>query len=188
MTPGFETMEWLNEPPEHRVEGSSLILTTGEKTDFWQRSYYGLEEASGHFLYHALHADFAVELTFDADYSALYDQAGIMLRSGPLHWIKAGVEYTDGARALSVVVTQTASDWSKTPLTDAGPVTLRLTRWQDAVKIEHVTEGGAEMIRLCSFPEGRVEVGPMACSPKRGGLTARFDGFTLQPDPPREIH
>ena len=47
-----------------------------------------------------------------ADYTANFDQAGLMLYLDEKHWLKCGVELTDGDRFLSVVVTNGRSDWS----------------------------------------------------------------------------
>jgi hypothetical protein len=46
------------------------------------------------------------------------------------------------------------------------------------------------MARLAPFPvaPAAVEVGPMACSPKRAGFAATFTGFSLGPVTAREIH
>ena len=49
------------------------------------------------------------------DYEALYDQAGPLLRIDETHWVKAGIEFTDGLMHFSVVVTRDVSDWSVIP-------------------------------------------------------------------------
>lgn len=181
-------MEWLNPPEDWSVEGGALRMVTDHGGDFWRHTFYGFEPDGGHAFLDRREGAFAAEVTVDADYRDLYDQAGLMLRLSPTAWVKAGVEWTDGAPALSVVVTDGASDWSKRALPAPGPVTLRIARWADAGKVEHLTPAGAEMIRLFPLRPGPAWIGPMACSPQGGGMEARFDGWRVEPDPPRAIH
>ena len=50
-----------------------------------------------------------------ADFQSLYDQAGIMVRIDAQHWVKAGIEFSDGRAMLASVLTDGRSDWA-TPL------------------------------------------------------------------------
>src|SRR4051812_37263874 len=102
-------MNWLNPPPESRVEDGRLICRSGGETDFWQGTYYGFHRDSGHFLHRPRQGVFPGEVPFPGHYEALYDQAGLMLRADDKHWIKCGIEFTDGARHFSTVVTNTHS-------------------------------------------------------------------------------
>lgn len=43
---------------------------------------------------------------------AKFDQAGVIVYQDPDHWLKAGIEASDGQPRLSAVVTNTYSDWS----------------------------------------------------------------------------
>ena len=38
-----------------------------------------------------------------------YDQAGLMVRLDPQHWLKCGIEYVDGRQCASAVVTRRLS-------------------------------------------------------------------------------
>jgi len=111
-------MSWLNPPPESREENGRLIARSGFETDFWQGTYYGFHRDSGHFLHQTRNGDFTAETSFAGRYEALYDQAGLMIRHDEKHWVKCGIEFTDGARHFSVVVTNGRSDWSAFRLTD----------------------------------------------------------------------
>lgn len=60
-----------------------------------------------------------------------------MLRLDEAHWIKAGIELSDGVANLSVVVTRHASDRSTMALGPTPePQRLRVTRTGGAVVIE----------------------------------------------------
>jgi len=189
--------EWLNEPPQWREEQSILHVTTGGKTDFWRETHFGFVRDNGHFRFVRASGDFTAHIVFAGEYRELYDQAGLMLRLDERHWIKAGVEFVDGRRVLSCVVTREFSDWSTVPLFEApNPVRLRLTRRGAAVRIDWAPAAvrpddpaGFHMLRLAYLPaQGLALVGPMCCSPKRAGFQARFQAFQIAHPIPWELH
>src|SRR5262249_5494124 len=101
----FAEMTWLKPPPRAEMPDGRLFATSGDKTDFWQGTYYGFHRDDGHFLHTTRRGDFTASVTFIGRYDALYDQAGLMIRKDASHWMKCGIEYTDGAKHFSVVVT-----------------------------------------------------------------------------------
>lgn len=177
-------MQWINEPPAWSEANGTLSFDTGEMTDFWRETHYGFVHDNGHLYGEPVTGDFSAEVVFAADYSAQYDQAGLMLRYSPTEWVKAGIEFAHGEYALSVVITHGRSDWSVAPVADGAPLRLRMTRTGGALCVQWAPEtGGAfRMLRLGAVPEtGDALVGPMACSPSRAGLQARFRGFAVLP-------
>ena len=170
-TDAMREMRWLNEPPFWRIEDGVLHVRSGEKTDFWQGTHYGFHRDDGHFLHRRRTGDFTASATFEGCYEHLYDQAGMMVRIDAGNWIKFGIEFTDGARHLSTVVTRRWSDWSVQRLDAAsGPVSVRVTRLGDALFVQHrPADLPWAMMRLAHFPpEPRaVEVGLCFCSPER---------------------
>jgi uncharacterized protein len=187
----FAGMTWRNPPPQVQSGADGLTIITGAKTDFWRETFYGFTRDTGHFLYHAIEGDFSARVTVTADYQTLYDQAGLMLRLSERHWIKAGVEHTDGKPVFSTVVTNDYSDWATMPLSfAASPLTLRLTRHATAVRIDVRDPSGAwQMARLAYLPpKSAAQIGVMACSPERGGFTATFSDYTCGPAIPPTLH
>lgn len=179
-------MRWFNEPRQWRTEGTDLVIVTDEKSDFWLRTYYGWNTDSGHVYGEEVEGDFTAEVDAAAQYEAHYDQCGLMLRIDGEHWLKAGVEYAHGHCTLSTVLTRGSSDWAVGPeITVRDSVRLRLTRRGAAVCVQWRLSGSTgpfQTLRLGSLsdtPQGLV--GPMACSPTRTGLVARFTGFTVGP-------
>lgn len=189
MAPEFR---WLNEPEEWQGDADHLTLTTGDKTDFWRETFYGFVRDSGHAWLTPVSGDFSATASFKGDYRELYDQAGMMLRIDETHWIKAGIEYTDGLMHFSVVVTRGVSDWSVIPLHQASAATevfVRITRHDDAVRVQfHLGDGKWQMARLCPFPAGDARVGVTACSPERKGFQANFRNIRVDPPIPRKLH
>ncbi|NKX44649.1 DUF1349 domain-containing protein [Roseibacterium sp. KMU-115] len=190
MLAALESATWLNPPPAWSLTAAALTVETGDRTDFWRDTLYGFRRDSGHALLLPVEGDFTAHLRFDGDYAALYDQAGLMLRRDGAHWIKAGIEQSDGVANLSVVVTREASDWSTLALGPSpGPQRLRLTRLGGAVVIQARNAANRwQLLRVAPFPEGPAQVGPMACSPERGGFRARFTEFTLGPAVSQALH
>ncbi|GAA2791251.1 hypothetical protein GCM10020219_073180 [Nonomuraea dietziae] len=80
------------------------------------RPITGYTYDTAHLFGRIVSGDFRLTLTFSGDYAEQYDQAGAVLRVDEATWIKAGVEYVDGAFHLSTVVTREVSDWSVLPL------------------------------------------------------------------------
>lgn len=182
---------WLNAPPEWAEAAGALFVKTGDKTDFWRETHYGFLRDDGHFRGHPAPGDLAATVSFQGAYETLYDQAGLMLRRDARNWIKAGVEYVAGRRMLSVVVTRDLSDWSTMPCpVEDDWLRLRLTRIGGAVHVHWAPASAPDafrMLRLAPFPTGPAEVGPMCCSPQRGGFRAAFRDFSVAPpDPPAE--
>jgi len=189
----FNEMTWLNPPVSADVRDGALQVRSGEKTDFWQGTYYGFHRDDGHFLHQLRKGDFTAEVSFSGRYEALYDQAGLMIRADEKRWMKCGIEYTDGAMHFSTVVTSTHSDWSAFRIDHAFDVmSVRVTRNGDALFIQYRTDVMTEwrMARLAWFDPSieELQVGPAFCSPQRGGFEATFHSFTLTDPVSRDIH
>jgi hypothetical protein len=76
-----DQFQWLNEPPTWQANGPDrLSLTTGDRTDFWQHTFYGFHRDDGHAYLQAVQGDFTASAIVNGAYKHLYDQAGLMLR------------------------------------------------------------------------------------------------------------
>jgi regulation of enolase protein 1 (concanavalin A-like superfamily) len=181
----WHTAVWLNKPPDVRVDGTELIVTTADNSDFWRTTSYGFVNDSGHALLTPLPTDTAVEVSFLATFDALYDQAGVFVRVEPQLWLKAGVEMADGAPQLGAVMTNGLSDWSQSPVPDwvGRPVTVRVSRAGDALTVRaRVEDEPWRTIRLAPLaPDAVAAAGPFCCSPTRAGLRVRFSRFVIGP-------
>ena len=184
-------MRWLNEPRDWSADGDTIYAVTELKTDFWCQTFYGFTRDNGHFYYQQVSGDFTAQVTLSGDYKTLYDQSGLMLRVDQHNWIKAGIEFTDGAMHLSTVITRGFSDWSMVPLTQFdGKLRLRLTRHGTALRVQYLTsEGVWQLLRLgyLDLPEA-VQVGIMCCSPERAGFSATFADFKVSEPISRDLH
>ncbi len=182
---------WLNEPKRWTAQDDSLELVTDTATDFWQKTHYGFCRDSGHFLGFRTAAAFTAELRVQANFQALYDQAGIMVRVDAEHWIKAGIEFSDGRAMLSSVLTSGQSDWATAPYEhDASDFRMRVTVEGGVLRLQASADGKIwPLARLAPFPKAQSYlVGPMACTPEREGLSVKFTGFSLKPPLGKDLH
>jgi len=188
MGPGFY---WINEPRQWRRDDELLSVTTDEKTDFWQKTWYGFERFSGHFFGADVTGDFSFQVKVRADFKELYDQAGIMLVADENHWLKAGIEFNDGAPAIGSVLTLQHSDWATGVFPgNASEFWMRLTRKGDALRLQYSADGKIwPLLRLAHFPTvEKCAVGVMCCTPERGGLSVIFEDFQLTSALEKDLH
>ena len=186
------TAHWINPPPSSEQDGETLTVTTGKETDFWNNTFYGFRHGNGHLLATPVTGDFSLTISFSASYSTLYDQAGAMLRVDDDNWLKCGVEFTDGRKNFSVVVTRDdQSDWSVMPLPGAvdAPVTLRLTRHAEALRVEIEEAGKFRLVRLAFLDMAdTVEAGPMCCAPVGDGRDGTVHSISFGEAITRDLH
>jgi regulation of enolase protein 1 (concanavalin A-like superfamily) len=178
----FNQCVWRNEPGAWRIESGVLHVKTDPATDFWQKTHYGFMRDSGHFFGVEVAGDFTAQIYVQGDYEALYDQAGLMVRVDGTNWVKAGVEVSDGELLLGSVLTIDQSDWATGPLQQGTTgIWLRISVIDGVLRIQSSVDGLRwPLMRLSPFPKReRYWVGPMCCSPERGGLQVGFTEFTV---------
>jgi regulation of enolase protein 1 (concanavalin A-like superfamily) len=175
----FDAGTWTREPVSTRLDTTgALIVEAAEGSDWWRDTAYGFRHDNGHALLAPWAPGTAVEITFElTGFTGEFDQAGLAVIVDDEHWIKAGVEHSDGHQQLGAVVTVGSSDWS-TGIVDewvGKAVTVRASRIADAVVIRARSEGDEwRLVRVARFPHGSAHVGPMVCAPQRAGLSVRF--------------
>jgi regulation of enolase protein 1 (concanavalin A-like superfamily) len=187
----FDECQWLNRPARYQVLSDELKVTTDAATDFWRETHYGFTRDNGHFFSRRVTGGFTASLRVRAKYQHLYDQAGIMVRLDSAHWVKAGIEYTDGAAMLGSVVTLGKSDWATGPFVgDASDFRIRITVDLGVLRLQASTDGKRwPLVRLCPFPiAGQYLVGPMCCSPEGKDLDVVFSDFVVTTPTDRALH
>src|SRR5687767_4675557 len=137
-------MSWLNAPAgEHFAEGVLSVRSRG-KTDFWRKTFFGYITDNGHFMHLPVSGDFTFQARVNGNYTALYDQAGLMVRLDEKHWMKCGTELVENKRWASVVFTHDFSDWSTMEdLTQTGPVWWRVVRKKDSIEAQCSKDGAS---------------------------------------------
>ncbi|MBB5866222.1 DUF1349 domain-containing protein [Xanthomonas sp. 3058] len=182
---------WLNRPKTLQISGDTLDVVTEQATDFWRETHYGFTRDSGHFLGMQAPCRFTAQLRVRAHYESLYDQAGIMVRVDAQHWLKAGIELSDGRAMLSSVLSNPLSDWSTGPYeADPEDFWMRATVADGALRLQVSADGHSwPLVRLCPFPVASgYLVGPMCCTPERAGLKVGFSEWALTAPLGKDLH
>ncbi|MGJ4940350.1 DUF1349 domain-containing protein [Bradyrhizobium sp. HKCCYLS1011] len=182
---------WLNEPEQWTALAGGLHVVTDRATDFWQETHYGFHRDNGHFLGFPTTDAFTAEMRVQGDFQALYDQAGIMVRIDAQHWVKAGIEFSDGRAMLASVLTDGRSDWATAPYErDPRDFWVRATVANGTLRLQVSHDGRVwPLVRLSPFPRASsYRVGPMACTPERAGLQVAFSMFRLTAPLGRGLH
>ena len=154
-------MEWLNEPASWQRTDDVLQVNVDPGTDFWRVTGYGYIRDSGHVYGEVLAGDLDVAVRIRGNWSAQYDQAGVMLRADERTWLKTGIEFFEGRPRLSTVLTLGMSSWTVANLPDdTDDVALRLSRRGDAVEIRYSTgDGPPDLAALVYLPPGQRAAG-----------------------------
>ncbi len=176
--------EWLNPPVATELEGETFKVTTALESDFWRHTSYGFVHDTGHALLNDFPQDSAIELSWILDYNQQFDQAGLFIYCDEQNWIKAGVEFADGAPQLGAVVTMGKSDWSVAPVESwmGREVQLRASRSGDAITIRAKSDGEWKLVRLAPLdPARQWRIGLHAASPTRAGLIVTFTSIKSGP-------
>ena len=186
--PSWQDGEWLNPPVRCRREDGGLRVQSAQGSDFWRQTHYRFIRHSGHALLRSFEPESSIEVGFLADFTQLYDQAGLLVYADEQAWVKAGVEMSDGAPQVGAVVTRETSDWSCAPVpTWVGrEVRIRASWAGDALTIRaRVEREPWQLVRLAYFGAGAVVRAGLYCaSPEREGLSVLFtDVVNGPPDP-----
>jgi regulation of enolase protein 1 (concanavalin A-like superfamily) len=188
----FDQCEWINEPAQWRVEAGELCVTTDAHTDFWRTTHYGFVRDSGHCFAARVTGDFTAQVAVRGNFATLYDQAGLMVRADSERWVKAGAEYNDGSLTFSTVLTEGLSDWSLGARADTNRFRLSITVASSVLKVQcSADEREWTLMRLAPFAApaaGSWLVGPMCCTPERGGLEVWFSDFTIGAPVTKALH
>jgi len=187
----FNECTWLQTPPEHQIDHDALKVITSENTDFWRITEYDFIHDNGHFFGRPVDHAFTAQLHVRADFQALYDQAGLMVRIDETRWIKIGVEFSDDQLMLSTVLTNEKSDWAVMPapfICDG--FWIRVTIGSGTVRAQYSVDGIVwPLLRLAPFPvSDHYLIGPMCCTPKRSGLEVLFSKFSVLPALQKDLH
>jgi len=174
-------MNWKNEPAAWEKDGAAFAITADHATDAWREPKEGGIRNNPHFYGKPVSGDFSAVVTFSGNYSAQFDQAGLMVHIDELNWMKCGIEYVDGIQKASAVVTRGWSDWSVVPLPNPPEVTFKVERKGAMVFVYYsFEEGSFIMLRKAYLTDAdTLEVGIMAASPTGEGFTAVLKDFTV---------
>ncbi len=175
-------LTWLNEPASSKRSGDQITVCSRPKTDFWRKTFTDHVIDNGHFLHLTASGNFVFEARINGQYSAPFDQAGIMVRLDGEKWMKCGTELFEGRRCASVVFTRDFSDWSiMNDLSGTAPIWWRAARHKNSIEIYNSLDGqNFALVRSGYFaPSAQAQVGIMCAAPEGQGFDATFDHLKL---------
>jgi len=176
-------MDWYNEPAEWSDTDDRLTVAVEGDTDFWRHTLHDFVADDAHFYFREVSGDFTATVKLVGDYSAQYDQAGLMVREDETTWLKCGVELLDGVQQAGAVITRDVSDWSVLPLeSDPASVWIRVERIGSAVEVSYSLDGEAfTLLRQGYLSDAEtLQVGPMAAAPQGNGFEVVFEEFAVE--------
>eukprot|EP00930_Biecheleria_cincta_P058201 TRINITY_DN44053_c0_g1_i1.p1 TRINITY_DN44053_c0_g1~~TRINITY_DN44053_c0_g1_i1.p1 ORF type:complete len:231 (+),score=28.48 TRINITY_DN44053_c0_g1_i1:53-745(+) len=208
---GSKLLCWSHEPSSWKRadDGSELEIVPDTGKDYWARTYYSplLIKSNAPALLCEIPAkqEATLELEFTLHPVEQFDQAGALVLIDENTWVKAGIEYCDGAPRLSCVVTNGGfSDWS-TQMLESVHLRLRVHKLlpgedQGPAMVLEFAQGGKHeesgpalkkaktgtwtFVRIASVRSGEKawRMGPFAASPiEQKGGKAVFHKLNIGP-------
>ena len=173
--------QWTTPPPRVDYVDEGMRVLAAEESDAWRRTAYGFVHDTEHALLAPFEVGTAMEVEFEADFAAEFDQAGIFVRASEERWMKTGVEFADGVLGAGAVVTDVFSDWSTAPVPEwqGRRILVRASRWSDALIVRMAADGGPlRLVRIAPFPgELAASAGPLVSAPTRADLEVSFTAW-----------
>ena len=175
---------WLNPPLSHEIKDSSLSVTVGEGTDYFNNPEDGSITASAPFLNKEIQGDFVAKALVEPDFSSQWNAVALMVYLDSLHWIKFAFENSDatGPSMVSVVTRGTSDDANGAILKDQSRIWLALVR-KGGLYSMHWSEDGEQyyMTRLTQLPNAEtIQLGLEMQSPVGKEATHRIHFFEIE--------
>jgi hypothetical protein len=104
-----------------------------------------------------------------------------MVRLDAETWIKCGIEFVNGTKLLSAVITRDWSDWSVQPLENPMCIWLRLARRAGSLEVSYSLDGSTfNLYRQGFLTEApTLQAGIMIASPTGAGFAAIFEALSI---------
>ena len=176
-----ENAFWINKPKKFIISKEKIVITTEEKTDFWQRTHYGFRNDNAPaFLFKTDRETFSFVVKTAFNSKKVYDQCGIIIYQNSDNWFKASIEYENEIyqRLGSVVTNNGYSDWATTDIeADISEMYYRLNRKGNDFCLESSADGvNFKQMRIFHLfeAENEINIGIYACSPSDSTFDAVF--------------
>lgn len=183
----MSAFHWTRSPKDCVIRDGRVEITTLPHTDLWQRTYYHFRNDNAPVLQTETderYFSFIVKTDFSGG-ARRFDQCGVVMYLDSENWLKASVEYENGAfQHLGSVVTNGGySDWATTEIPgDVTSMWYRLSRRGDDYRIECSDDGVQfRQMRVCHMQkgDGKIRFGIYACSPEESSFTAVFTDMRM---------
>jgi regulation of enolase protein 1 (concanavalin A-like superfamily) len=179
-----KAMQWLNEPSQWSAEDGVLTVIADAGTDFWRTTGNGSVRDNGHLYGEALVGDFELSMRMRGSYADQYDQSGAMVRIDDRHWLKTGIEYFEGRRRFSTVITFEYSSWAIAELPpQTEELRLLVIRHGDAIDVRYALDDGPDELAAIAYlpPHDEALAGAMCAAPEGNGFPVTFYDLAIRP-------
>ena len=177
--PGFPAVAWLGEAGEADLDGDTLRMTAGAKTDWFNDPAGGAVHRNAPCLALPADRDLQVSARVRVDFQRAFDAGVMFLHQGPQDYAKLCFERAPSGEAMVVsVVTRGSSDDANGPVIDAAFVHLRVSRMGPVFAFHHSPEGRSwTLTRLFTLrdPSRPTRLGFLAQSPTGPSCSVSFD-------------
>lgn len=168
---------WNNEPKSFNLEGNSVTIVAGEKTDMFRdpNATYNTDNAPK--LMFRPDENFVLSSAIEHSFSSKWDGGAIVLRADSLNWVKFCFEkdYT-GARRVVSVVTKDISDDCNSAEVASNKVYYKIAKADNVITLYYSTNGSQWLlVRHFQFnAKGPNELGFLSQSPTGKSCTVKF--------------
>jgi hypothetical protein len=176
-------LRWENAPKSFSIQGNSLVITAGEKTDMFRDPNVTYNTDNAPKLMFRPDEDFVLTASVEHVFGNKWDGGAIVLKQDSLHWIKFCYEkdYTGARRVVSVVTKDISDDCNSVSL-PGNRIWFKMAKAGKVVTL-YYGENGRDwfLVRHLQF-ETRpgFEVGFLAQSPTGKSCTVTFSNIRYE--------
>jgi regulation of enolase protein 1 (concanavalin A-like superfamily) len=171
---------WNNEPKSFKIEGNSVTIVAGEKTDMFRDPNVTYNTDNAPKLMFRPDENFVLTSAIEHSFSSKWDGGAIVLRADSLNWVKFCFEkdYT-GARRVVSVVTKDISDDCNSAEVASNKVYYKIAKADNVITLYYSTNGSKWLlIRHFQFnAKGPYELGFLSQSPTGKSCTVKFSNI-----------
>jgi hypothetical protein len=168
---------WNYEPESFNLEGNSVTIVAGEKTDMFRDPNVTYNTDNAPKLMFRPDENFVLSSAIEHSFSSKWDGGAIVLRADSLNWVKFCFEkdYT-GARRVVSVVTKDISDDCNSAEVASNKVYYKIAKADNVITLYYSTNGSQWLlVRHFQFnAKGPYELGFLSQSPTGKSCTVKF--------------
>lgn len=171
---------WKNEPKSFKIQGNTLTLVAGEKTDMFRDPNVTYNTDNAPKLMFRPDENFVLSSAIEHSFSSKWDGGAIVLRADSLNWVKFCFEkdYTGARRVVSVVTKDISDDCNSAEIT-ANKVYYKIAKADNVITLYYSVNGSKWfLVRHFQFnAKGPYELGFLSQSPTGKSCTVKFSGI-----------
>ncbi len=176
-------LAWENQPKDFRINGNSLVITAGEKTDMFRDPNVTYNTDNAPKLMFRADEHFVLTVAVEHTFDSKWDGGAIVLKQDSLNWVKFCYEkdYT-GARRVVSVVTKNISDDCNSVSLNSNRIYYKMAKADNVVTLYYSEDGKSWfLVRHLQFDaKPGFRVGFLAQSPTGKQCTVTFSDIRYE--------